>query len=298
MSPCDPDPLRAAINAKLAQVAASSAIPPSWHQRWLDLGPESSEEEVLAVYQAVRDAASVPAEVGLYLVAWQIDVLTLRCAEDAFQELEGRLEAIRRAHGLAEGASWPTGERPAEYETVQQQLHDAWEALYANKLEEFGEREMARLFRADREQFEQLSEAGRQFFFPASEEDEAAAWQDRLLETLVGCVEADSAMGPWGLRYREEEGFWEVWIYPTPVELIGGADDGAVVVPGYRLDLEALRLAFTSVAAFGWDALGLNNPDGPHVYVEGVFQGREVWLHVLAQAPEGEEPGLKFDTTK
>jgi hypothetical protein len=27
-------------------------------------------------------------------------------------------------------------------------------------------------------------------------------------------------MGPLGLRYQEEESFWEVWIYPTPVELV------------------------------------------------------------------------------
>lgn len=99
----------------------------------------------------------------------------------------------------------------------------------------------------------------------AEDEDEDAVWLDHLLEAVSSCVEADSPMGPLGLLYREEDGYWEVWVYPTPVELLGGAQDGAVVVPGYRLDLEALRLTFTSVAAFGWDALGLNDPDGPHV---------------------------------
>ena len=40
-----------------------------------------------------------------------------------------------------------------------------------------------------------------------------------------------------------------------------------------------------------WNALGLNGSQGPHVYVEGVFQGREVYLQVLAYAPTDEEPG-------
>jgi hypothetical protein len=120
---------------------------------------------------------------------------------------------------------------------------------------------------------------------------------DLLQDAVAACVEADSPMGPLGLRYWEEDGFWEVWIYPTPVELVGGAHDGAVVVPGFRLDLEQLRQEFTSVAAFGWNALGLNYPEGPHVYVEGVFRGREVYLQVLACAPEGEEPGLRVDAT-
>ena len=38
---------------------------------------------------------------------------------------------------------------------------------------------------------------------------------------------ADSLTGPLGYRYGEEEGFWEVNVYPTPVELVGGAG-GAV----------------------------------------------------------------------
>jgi len=104
-------------------------------------------------------------------------------------------------------------------------------------------------------------------------------------------------MGPLGLRYWEEEGFWEIWVYPTPVELVGGAHDGEVVVPGFRLDLEQLRQEFESVAEFGWNSLGLNWPEGPHVYVEGVFQGHEVYLQVLAYAPEDEAPGLKLDAT-
>jgi len=100
-----------------------------------------------------------------------------------------------------------------------------------------------------------------------------------------------------GLRYWEEDGFWEIWIYPTPVELLGGAHDGAVVDPGFSFDLELLRSVFDTVAAFGWNALGLTYPEGPHVYVEGVYQEREIYLQVLARAPEDADPGMKLDTT-
>ena len=70
------------------------------------------------------------------------------------------------------------------------------------------------------------------------------------------------------------------------------------MVPGFSLDLQQLCELFESVVSFGWNALGLNWPQGPHVYVEGVFQGREVYLQVLAYAPEDEEPGLKVDATR
>ncbi len=54
-----------------------------------------------------------------------------------------------------------------------------------------------------------------------------------LLEAVSACVEADSPMGPLGLRYREEDGFWGVGINPTPVELVGGVHDETLVARGF-----------------------------------------------------------------
>lgn len=298
-TPRDDDPLHAAIHAKLAEIVAASPTPPPWYEAWARLGSQPSEAERLAVYRAVVAAESLPWPAGFYLVSWQIDALTLGGVEEEFHELEERLRALEQAHGLGEEESWPPGEAPAEYQEVQRQLHEAWDALYVAKLEEFGEPDMAELYRTDRAKFEQLSEDGRRFFHePDSEDVDDTDWLDGLLEAVAGCVEPDSPMGPLGLHYREEDDEWEVWIYPTPVELVGGAHDGEIVVPGFALDLEQLRDVFDSVTACAWDALGLNDPDGPHVSVEGVYLEREVWLRVLAQAPEDEEPGLKFDMTR
>src|SRR4051812_38888655 len=158
---------------------------------------------------------------------------------------------------------------------------------------------MARLFREDPEEFERRSEAGRLYFHgPRHREDsEVPAWLEELVEAVADCLTADSPMGPLGFRYGEDEGSWEVVVYPTPVELLGGAHDGAVVAPGFAMDLEGLRAAFDRVDDLGWSALGLHDPDGPHVWVEGVYGGREVWLRVLAQAPEDEGPGMKLDVS-
>ena len=53
-----------------------------------------------------------------------------------------------------------------------------------------------------------------------------------LVDVVVGYMEAHSPTGPVGFRYREEDAIGELVVYPTPVELVGGADDGAVVVQG------------------------------------------------------------------
>ena len=110
---------------------------------------------------------------------------------------------------------------------------------------------MARLFRNDEAQFNRLTDAGRQYFFgPESDaENLPTVWLRGLVEAVAGCMEADSPMGPLGYRYGEEDGLWQIDLYPTPVELVGGADDGEVVAPGFTLDIEQLRGLFDRVAA-------------------------------------------------
>jgi len=295
--PEDDVPLHAAINAKLAEIAAESLQQPSWHEEWSRLGLHATDEERLNVYKSVRDGGSVPSEAGFFLVAWVIDTMMTERTVEEFREAEEQLEAIRQKYDLEEDTPPDEADTPDEYRQACQQMDEALDALYAAILEEHGENEMAQLFREDPEQFEDLYEVGRQFFHEQANDDEAEVddWLNTLLNEVSDCIDADSPMGPLGLRYHEDDGYWEVWIYPTPVELVGGRHDGEVVVPGFMLDLEQLREAFDSVSAFHWNAIGLNDPAGPQVTIEGVFQGREVSLHVLAYAPEGEEPGLKFD---
>lgn len=128
----------------------------------------------------------------------------------------------------------------------------------------------------------------------------SADWIESLAEIVAGCIEAHSPMGPMKWEYLEEEpGSGELVVYPTPVELVGGEDDGAIVIAGFSLDLHELLPAFDRVTGLQWQAhsLGPYDRDGPHVSLEGVYQGHEVWLRVLADPPEGEEPGLQLDTS-
>ena len=127
-------------------------------------------------------------------------------------------------------------------------------------------------------------------------EKTSMVWLGRLVDAVAGCMIADSPLGPLGYCWREEEGHWQVDIYPTPVELLGGAVDGEIVAPDFSLELEELRNLFDRVDAFHWQALGLNYPEGTHISIEGIYQGHEVFLQVLAYAPEDEEPGMKLDT--
>ena len=124
------------------------------------------------------------------------------------------------------------------------------------------------------------------------------AWMEAFVDVVVGCMEAQSPMGSVGWRYHEEETLGELVVYPTPVALVCGAADGTVVVPGFSLDLHALLAAFEHVTALKWcpHGFGPDDPDGPCVSLAGLYQGHQVWLRLLAEPPEDEEPGLHLDT--
>lgn len=125
------------------------------------------------------------------------------------------------------------------------------------------------------------------------------AWMNSLVDVVFGCIEAHNPMGPLGFRFRKEEDIWEIVVYPTPVELTGGVMDGTVVSPGFSMDLQQLSSAFDCVDETHWCAHGFgpHDPEGPHISIEGIYQGHNISLQVLAEAPDDEEPGIKLDTS-
>jgi hypothetical protein len=129
---------------------------------------------------------------------------------------------------------------------------------------------------------------------------EAPDWLTSLVDVVGSCMEPHAASGPLAFRWGEEEGFWEVTVYCTPGELVGGAEDGALVVPGFSLDVRELMSAFEKLVAVDWcsQSFGPDDHTGPHISIEGVFQGHQVYLQVLAEAPEDEEPGFKVELSR
>jgi hypothetical protein len=286
------------IDAKLQAVAVALAAPPPWCDAWSKLTEASSDEERRAVYQAIRRNGTLPEEASFFLVSTLVDRIALQDADYALRSYEDRMKAIEEEYRLGEGGVWPAGAAPAGYEALRQKYYRAWDEVFARKLKECGEPEMARLFRHDKAQFNRLSDAGRRYFFGPESDAESlpAVWLRGLVEAVAGCIEADSAMGPLGYRYGEEDDLWQIDLYPTPVELLGGAVDGEVVDPGFTLDIEQFRGLFDRIDALAWQSLGFPFGEGPQMAVEGVYRGHHVFVQVLAYAPDDEEAGRRPDT--
>jgi hypothetical protein len=195
------DPPDNKIQAKLQAVAEAMATPPPWYDAWAKLTSASSDEERLAVYQAIRRSGTLPDEASFFLVSTLIDNIALRDADDALYGYEDRLKAIEKQYRLEDGGVWPSGTAPAGYHELRQQYYRAWGEIFAHKLEQFGEREMGRLFRDDEERFNQLTDAGRRYFFgPESNAENIPSVFVRRL--LVIALASCGAVQPFSIAHR------------------------------------------------------------------------------------------------
>ena len=92
---------------------------------------------------------------------------------------------------------------------------------------------------------------------------EAPQWLTSLVDAVGNCMEAHCAAGPLAFRWGTEDDFWEVMVYCTPGEAVGGAEDGAVLVPGFSLDLMELTSIFEELTDSHWQAHSFG-PHDPH----------------------------------
>lgn len=89
---------------------------------------------------------------------------------------------------------------------------------------------------------------------------------------------------------------WELFIYESVTELLGGAADGAEVFAGFHADLSELFSAMGPENGEG-PSLAFSAPVGsldvhsiPHVSISGVYKELSIVVSVLGQPPADEPP--------
>ena len=245
MNTRDNDPLHVAINAKLAEVVTALPTPPAWYDGWMRLGPESTEEERLRVYQAIRDSRVLPEDAGFHLVAWQIDAITSQEAEISLSHLDEQIMAIEESLGLEEGESLSPGEAPNEYKVACHKYQDAWDGIFAEKLEEHGEYAMAQQFRADPDVFEERSDVGRQYFHGTAHGPEP--WEKELFDAAIAKITIAEGWQIAGFNFpvelEDESETWVFVLYPEQLEEDGEKEnDEMIPASGFSVNLEGLAV--------------------------------------------------------
>jgi hypothetical protein len=121
------------------------------------------------------------------------------------------------------------------------------------------------------------------------------AWLEKFIGIITNCIEAHGLIGPLRWYYLEEEEYAELEVYPTLVEILGGELDGKLILAGFSLDVTTLLAAFSRVDAIRWSSQGIADDEGAHLSIEGIYEGHDIWLRILADPPEDEEPGMQMD---
>jgi hypothetical protein len=94
-------------------------------------------------------------------------------------------------------------------------------------------------------------------------------------------------------HYSEESREWEVTVFVSDTEVVGGPNDGTLVPYHVQVNLSHAIGLFDAPPKVHWLA-GADRDDADldqHVSLEGQTKGHQVWLRILAQAPRQAGPG-------
>jgi len=119
---------------------------------------------------------------------------------------------------------------------------------------------------------------------------ECPEWLAELVKNVSGCFETAGSIN-W--IWEEEDGEYEVKMFPAPMEL----GDGKVGIDGdIRLDVGDVLSYFDKNPATLWHLSG--NEDGAF-HIEGTVNGVEVWFWFMEDPPPPEIPiELKSSKTR
>ncbi len=118
------------------------------------------------------------------------------------------------------------------------------------------------------------------------------------LKRLTGCVcetlspIANSA--PIGCHYHPVGDTWEVSLFFSPTEIIGGEFDGQRIACLFVADVLELIHVFDVVEQMSWQPMPVDENDevGAHLAVTGYFEGKRILFRVLATTPDQFAAGL------
>jgi hypothetical protein len=111
----------------------------------------------------------------------------------------------------------------------------------------------------------------------------AQAILDTAVHAPIGCH----------YHYGEERSEWEVTVFVSDTEVVGGPRDGTLVPCRIQVDLSHALGLFDEMPRVHWLAGAVREDEDldQHVSLEGQVRGHHVWLRVLAQAPQQAGPG-------
>jgi hypothetical protein len=281
---------RFAISVRINDLLQRTSPPPAWADSWRALAHSSSDEEQLAVLQAIRDSGVLPYEPGAYLVFGQLRAMAQQADPQAVLgddygdfvcDCDGEEFDDEEFDDLHAGADWDEDD-----DDLAQELR---EEVLLRLMRQHDEHDLATAFAFDHPAFLDMMSRGERFFARPmpSAPGRRLPWVRSLLAAVADAIAADGLLAPLELRWDRCPAYHFMQVFPRPVQLIGGPRDGELIRTGFKLHLDELLTAFEPVhrvmtpVRHRIDAAA----SGPHVIVKGDYQERPVLLGVWTAPP-------------
>lgn len=119
------------------------------------------------------------------------------------------------------------------------------------------------------------------------------AWLQTLANDVAGYIVPVDVLPPLGCHFAFAKPQWEVSLFASNTEVVGGQRDGEVRPPRFACDVKAILGLFDAIEAVHWQTMMVSADDelGAHLSIEGVYEGNSVWLRILARPPRRFEIG-------
>jgi len=159
----------------IARLAETSDDAENWRELAEAMGRDKDqsllerEESLLRTTKAMRAAGVIDGPKALYLVASCI----FHIAEDrrlkeqgpALKRISKAMDEVKKSHGLADDEEWLKGEGPDDWNKLSDEYDRVSDEISAATFDECGEPELGKMYRYDRDRFDELFEEGRQKVF-------------------------------------------------------------------------------------------------------------------------------------
>lgn len=112
-------------------------------------------------------------------------------------------------------------------------------------------------------------------------------WLSRMANAAAEAIEGVDVLSPLGCHYHCEDGVWEVALFASLTQVVGGAQDGVLRRSRFSVDLLKIMRIFSKASVLNWQAHQFSAADelGAHVAVEGIYEGETVSLRILSTPP-------------
>lgn len=118
-------------------------------------------------------------------------------------------------------------------------------------------------------------------------------WIARLVESVCQKIQLFDEESPIGCHYFNNNDSYEVSVFVSSTEVVGGPNDGQRIAARFIVDVIELIEVFDVIDSMTWQPQIVDETDevGPHFSISGTYAGETVWLRILGETPEQFSPG-------